>query len=115
MAKNDKQVDELSEIELKISELQAQAETLRNERRGAALNQARELVRQFDFTARELGINSIDSRAPVSAAKTRKPAVAKYAHPDDANLTWAGRGRKPSWLDERLKAGANIDDFLIVR
>ena len=41
--------------------------------------------------------------------------MAKYAHPDDASLTWAGRGCKPSWLDERIKAGANIGDFLIVR
>jgi DNA-binding protein H-NS len=32
---------------------------------------------------------------------------------DRAGNTWAGRGAKPKWLVEALKAGKKIEDFLI--
>jgi DNA-binding protein H-NS len=33
----------------------------------------------------------------------------KYRHPDDASLTWTGRGRRPRWLD----GIANIEKFRV--
>lgn len=40
-------------------------------------------------------------------------SVAKYANPDDKSQTWTGRGRKPNWLNARLKKGASLEDFAI--
>lgn len=40
-------------------------------------------------------------------------SVAKYANPEDKSQTWTGRGRKPNWLNARLKKGANLEDFAI--
>lgn len=33
----------------------------------------------------------------------------KYRHPDDASMTWTGRGRRPRWLD----GIANIEKFRV--
>ena len=42
-----------------------------------------------------------------------KISVAKYANPANRAETWAGRGRKPIWLTDKLKKGAKIENFAI--
>jgi hypothetical protein len=42
--------------------------------------------------------------------KGRKVAI-KYR--DKEGNTWAGRGAQPVWLREKLKAGANLEDFAV--
>ena len=43
-----------------------------------------------------------------------KPKVApKFRHPEDAELTWSGRGRKPKWFVKQLEAGVSPDDLAI--
>jgi DNA-binding protein H-NS len=37
----------------------------------------------------------------------------KYRHPEDPRLTWAGRGRKPAWLETEVQQGRSIDEFRI--
>lgn len=48
----------------------------------------------------------------IKASKTKAPI--KYQHPDDASLTWAGRGRKPKWIKEYLATGKSLADVEIV-
>ena len=40
-------------------------------------------------------------------------SVAKYANPEDRSQTYTGRGRRPRWLEARLKKGAKMEDFAI--
>ncbi len=47
-------------------------------------------------------------------AKKAGAAAPKYMHPDDPTLTWSGRGRKPNWLVDALKDGAEMEDFAIM-
>ena len=44
------------------------------------------------------------------AAKGGTAAV-KYRNPKDETQTWAGRGRKPTWLVAALKKGQKIENF----
>lgn len=37
----------------------------------------------------------------------------KYRHPENAEITWTGRGRKPGWVEEQLKAGNTLEQLLI--
>jgi H-NS histone C-terminal domain len=37
----------------------------------------------------------------------------KYRDPENPSNTWAGRGAVPRWMQQRIKAGANKEDFLI--
>ena len=43
------------------------------------------------------------------------PVLPKYQNPGNPAETWAGRGKQPRWLVSELKAGKNIDDFLIAQ
>ena len=55
------------------------------------------------------------SPVPVAAgkAKMENPSTPKYRDPAKPENTWAGRGKQPMWLKEKLEAGANLEDFLI--
>lgn len=37
----------------------------------------------------------------------------KFRHPDDATLTWSGRGRRPHWLNDILSSGADIESLRV--
>jgi DNA-binding protein H-NS len=39
----------------------------------------------------------------------------KYRDSKDPSLVWAGRGVRPRWMQERIKAGAKQEDFLIAQ
>lgn len=42
----------------------------------------------------------------------KKPKVApKYAHPENPELTWTGRGRKPKWVEAALASGKCMKDL----
>ncbi|WP_108814373.1 H-NS histone family protein [Loktanella sp. Alg231-35] len=46
-----------------------------------------------------------------SAAKPKKPGVAKYANPDDKTQTWTGKGRRPDWFLAAMAAGKTPEDL----
>ena len=48
--------------------------------------------------------------APVKMANPSKP---KYRDPAKPECTWAGKGKQPGWLKEKLEAGAKLEDFLV--
>jgi DNA-binding protein H-NS len=58
-------------------------------------------------------------RVPVertSEAARRRPyptVLPKFRNPDNPSETWAGRGKKPRWLNAHLKSGKRIEDFRI--
>lgn len=46
--------------------------------------------------------------------KERKKRVAKlYRNPDSPEETYRGFGKRPAWLQEKLDAGANPEDFIV--
>jgi DNA-binding protein H-NS len=45
--------------------------------------------------------------------RTRSPIKPKYAHPENASVTWTGRGRKPKWVLDALASGKSLDDLAI--
>jgi DNA-binding protein H-NS len=59
---------------------------------------------KLEAIAKELGYSLADLIG-VEVKATRAPAVAKYRHPENAALTWSGRGRKPQWFaDSAMQA-----------
>ncbi len=74
--------------------------------RKEALKAAEKAAAEFGFSLSELSPDG------AKAAKGTK-AAPKYRNPNDASQTWTGRGRKPKWVHEALKAGADISDLEI--
>ena len=48
-----------------------------------------------------------------SRKRTRLPP--KYRNPEQLEQTWAGRGKRPKWLEHKLAAGATLEEFEIAR
>lgn len=54
------------------------------------------------------------ARNPASqATDKRRKVAAKYRHPQQANLTWTGRGLKPRWVVEWLAAKGTLEQLVI--
>lgn len=45
--------------------------------------------------------------------RRRASAPVKYRDPKNPSNTWAGRGRKPRWLEQELAQGKKLEDFAI--
>ena len=67
---------------------------------------------KLESIAKEMGY-SLTDLIGVEVKTTRAPAVAKYRHPENAALTWSGRGRKPQWFVAALTSGKSADDLAI--
>lgn len=60
--------------------------------------------------AEEAGLTLDDIIGGKRGGVRSKGSVAvKYRHPDDANMTWTGRGRRPRWMD----GVSNIEKFRV--
>ena len=92
-------LDQLKEINKKSAAAIASYE---NRQRKEAVSKATEI-------ARAAGFSSLEEMMASQPAK----AEPKYRHPENPEMTWSGRGRKPSWIVEALEAGKMINDFAI--
>ena len=61
---------------------------------------------KLEAVAKEMGY-SLAELIGIEVKATRAPALAKYRHPENAALTWSGRGRKPQWFADHINAGKN--------
>ena len=66
----------------------------------------------LEAKARELGV-SLDEILGVKSPRKTKKAAAKYAHPENSELTWSGRGLAPKWVKAYEALGGSRDDLLI--
>ena len=67
---------------------------------------------KLELIAKEMGY-SLAELIGIDVKPTRAPAAAKYRHPDNAALTWSGRGRKPLWFVAALEAGKSPEDMSV--
>lgn len=73
----------------------------------------KEALAAIEAKAKEMGfsLNELTGK-PKGTAKA--PASApKYRHPENASMTWSGRGRQPGWIKEGLASGKSLEDFAI--
>ena len=67
---------------------------------------------KVDALAKDLGY-SLPDLAKLSVSRKRPASTPKYRHPENAEITWSGRGRKPAWLAEAIAGGKSLKDFAI--
>jgi DNA-binding protein H-NS len=72
-----------------------------------------EAMTALEEHARALGF----SLAELTGKKTRKTragsGVAKYRHPENADITWSGLGRKPAWFSAAIGSGKAPESMAI--
>lgn len=67
---------------------------------------------KVDELARELGF-SLNELVEAAPSRKRTASEPKYRHPENPEITWSGRGRKPAWIVDGLAAGKSLEDFAI--
>lgn len=70
----------------------------------------KEALVEMQEVARRHGLDLADV---VKGGKKGAMSPPKYRHPENPELTWAGRGRQPRWIKEALEQGKNLDDMRI--
>ncbi|MET4676754.1 MULTISPECIES: H-NS histone family protein [unclassified Luteibacter] len=94
-----------------LSELIAKAQSRQNEMRKDRISDLRDKINGM-IKAEGLTFDEVFGvRAPKSR-RTGTSVAAKYRNPDDAEQTWSGRGKRPRWFNDALKAGKKESDLL---
>lgn len=99
-------LDKMNLAELKSLITQAQALIGKKEReeRQALVQEMRELAAKRGFRLEDV-LQSSEAPAPSKRSRSRGAAKPKYRHPENPDITWSGRGRKPKWIEEAESKG----------
>src|SRR4051794_35511867 len=121
MAKAPQSVEDLNFEQLgdqELREVMQRAKEALNVRFTSRIQEFREFAREAGFTVTLHKIGKEEgrqSRRQAPKEDRRRGVSPKYHNPDNPSETWAGRGRKPKWVEEKLASGSSLDDLLINR
>src|SRR5919199_6332589 len=110
--------ENLSDQELR--DVMQRAKDTLNARVTSRIEEFRQLAREAGFA---VTLTKIGEEAPrrgrrrsqegTEGEDRRRDVPPRYRNPDNPAETWAGRGRKPKWVEEKLAYGATLEDLLI--
>ena len=72
------------------------------------LNELRAIAKARGYAIEDLLGKEVKTKT-VTGNKVR----VKYRHPQNTELEWTGRGRKPKWVESWVANGGNIDNLLV--
>ena len=101
-------LDKLSLPELKSlqKEIAKAIADFGNRKKVEALGALEEHAKALGFSLAELtGVKSRKTRAG--------SGVPKYRHPENPEVTWSGRGRKPGWFTGAIEAGKSPESMAV--
>ncbi|ETW10999.1 histone family protein nucleoid-structuring protein H-NS [Roseivivax marinus] len=74
-------------------------------KRAEAISAAREAAKKHGF--------ALDDLLQAGGKGSKMKGIPRYAHLENAEKTWTGRGRKPDWVKSHLEAGGSLDDLAL--
>lgn len=100
----------LSVAELKFLLEKIPAEITRREKEEKAL-----IRKELEALAAQRGyaLDDLLGNAVEKVTKVKKAVAVKYRHPQDASLTWSGRGKRPRRTVEFLTNGGTLEQLAI--
>jgi DNA-binding protein H-NS len=101
----------LAELEALQADVAEQIAITREATKQKAMDAAKAAAEAAGFTIEDL-FGNLKQDKPATKGK-RAPAEPKYAHPENPETTWTGRGRQPVWFAELMAAGTSKEDLLI--
>lgn len=83
--------------------LDDQINAQRSKEMGVAARRVRDLAEKMGFQITEL--------LPLLTERVEHPV--KYRHPQDPQMTWCGKGRRPLWMNRALEEGLTLAELTV--
>ena len=105
------------QLKSQIAELQAHAEGVKHAEVAGVIAKAKEAIQVYGLTRSDL----FDDKAagaprglePAKKSKGKKAKSTEAKYVDGKGGSWVGRGKRPRWLNDLLKAGAKLEDLVV--
>ncbi len=106
------ELSNLSVSQLRELQQQIPAELKRREaqEKTEILNEVRAFAKARGYAIEDLLGKEVKVKA---AAVSGNKVKVKYRHPQNAELEWTGRGRKPKWVEVWIADGGSLDNLLV--
>lgn len=98
---------------MNVAELEALQGQIAEELEARRRDERQSLIEEFRSKAKALGISMEELMGARKGKARAAKGAAKFAHPEDASLTWSGKGKRPRWLNEWLASGKSMDDLKV--
>lgn len=100
---------------LSVAELKSLLEKIPAEIKRRETDEKKRIRKELEELAAKSGysLDELLGEAAVNVAKVKKPVAVKYRHPQDASLTWSGRGKRPRWTVEFLTNGGTLEQLAV--
>lgn len=95
------------ELQALLKRIPKEINERRQQEKSKLLDDIAKIASKGGYSLREL-IGKAPPSVKSKKARPRKSVPVKYRHPEQANLTWTGRGRKPHWVTKWLDEGKTM-------
>ena len=96
---------------LSENELQAMIENARKALDAKQAGKRKEVIAQIKELASSINVSVEIYELDKKSARKGVKVAYKYAHPDDPNKRWTGRGVAPKWMQELINRGHDKAEF----
>ena len=107
-------ISKLSSTELRalLKRIPVELNKRARQEKSRLLKEIAQIAAKRGFSLKEL-VGKASRPVKSTKKRARKPVAVKYRHPQDTNLTWTGRGRKPRWVIEWLAKGKTMKNLAV--
>lgn len=99
--------------EFSYQELEDLSKDIDNEKHRRRTEERKNVKRQMKELAASVGMSPEEILGIEPGKKAKPRAKAKYQHPENPELTWSGRGKRPKWVNEFLEQDRTLEDLEI--
>ena len=98
-----------------ISDLKSLLAEIPNEIKRREKSEKKRIRKELEVLAAQSGfsLKEIMDETTLDSSEKKRVVAAKYRHPQDSNLQWSGRGRKPHWVSDFIGNGGKMEDLAV--
>ena len=96
------------ELQALLKRIPKEINKRKQQEKSKLVDDIRQIASKRGYSLRDL-IGKAPRPVRRKSARKRMPVAVKYRHPEQAGLTWTGRGRRPHWVSKWLDEGKSLE------